>query len=225
MPFGVPKMAAPLKAVHPSLDLEFSTALESEDEGGGEDVNVKVDSLHRSSPRREAPTSSKEPKAPFGKDAEAPPSHVTVVSSSGTKRCGGEGSSSLSNSSSFFVRDADPEAVAMELGAKPAAVHLGGNIVKSLRFESWDRERGLLAEAGDSFCFPLMEKDLMGSGLSNILESAQDLSLKAFVAASCAAQQLAVEDRSKVVVADLETKVASLEKEKAEQKKGPRQVC
>ena len=56
----------------------------------------------------------------------------------------------------------------------------------------------------------------MGSGLNNILESAQDLSLKAFVAARCAARQLAAEDNSKTVVADLEAKVASLEKEKAE---------
>jgi len=61
-----------------------------------------------------------------------------------------------------------------------------------------------------------MEKYLMGSGLNNILESAQDLSLKAFVAARCAARQLAAEDNSKTVVADLEAKVASLEKEKAE---------
>ena len=56
----------------------------------------------------------------------------------------------------------------------------------------------------------------MGSGLNNILESAQDLSLKAFVAARCAARQLAAEDSSKIVVANLEAKVASLEKEKAE---------
>ena len=59
----------------------------------------------------------------------------------------------------------------------------------------------------------------MGSGLSNILESTQDLSLKAFVVARCAARQLAAEDSSKVVVADLEAKVASLEKEKAELQK------
>jgi len=37
----------------------------------------------------------------------------------------------------------------MELGAKPTAVRFGENIVKSLRFESRDRERELLAAAGD----------------------------------------------------------------------------
>jgi hypothetical protein len=44
-------------------------------------------------------------------------------------------------------------------------MRLGSNIVKSLRFERRDRERTLLAEAGESFCFPLMEKDLMDTGL------------------------------------------------------------
>ena len=78
--------------------------------------------------------------------------------------------------------------MATELGAKPTAVRLGGNIVKSLRFESRDRERTLLVAAGESFCFPLMEKDLMDTGLKNILETAQDLSLKAFVAAHCASR-------------------------------------
>ncbi|XP_039812049.1 myristoylated alanine-rich C-kinase substrate-like [Panicum virgatum] len=47
-----------------------------------------------------------------------------------------------------------------------------------------------------------------------MLESAQDLSLKAFVAARCAARQLAAEESSKAAVADLEAKVATLEKEK-----------
>ena len=56
----------------------------------------------------------------------------------------------------------------------------------------------------------------MGSGVNSILESAQDLSLKAFVPARCAARQLAVENSSKTAVADLEAKVASLEKEKTE---------
>ena len=137
-----------------------------------------------------------------------------MASSSGTKGNSGEESSSTSDSSSFFVRNADPEAVAVVLGAKPAAVRLGGKIIKSLRFESRDRERELLAEAGGSFCFPLMEKDLISSGLTNMLESAQDLSLKAFHAARCAARQLAAEESSRAAVADLEAKVAPLEEEK-----------
>jgi len=40
--------------------------------------------------------------------------------------------------------------------------------------------------------------------------------MKAFVVVRCAARQLAAENSSKTVVADLEAKVASLEKEKAE---------
>ena len=98
--------------------------------------------------------------------------HEKAASSSGAKGSGGKDSSSSLDSSRYFVRDADPEAVASELGAKPTAVHLSGNIVKSLRFESRDREHELLMEAGSSFCFPLMEKELMETGLENMLESA-----------------------------------------------------
>ena len=134
--------------------------MKSDDEVGDEEVNIVVDSPHRSPAPREASAS--------GKDAEK----QNTASSSGTKGSGGEESSSTSDSSSLFVRNADPEAAAAELGAKPTAVRLGGNIVKSLRFESRDRERELLLEAGGSFCFPLIAKDLMASGLTNMLESA-----------------------------------------------------
>ena len=146
---------------------------------------------------------------------EMPSLQEKTRSSSGAKGSGDKASSSSSDSSSYFVRDADPEAVASELGAKPTAVRLGGNIVKSLRFESQDREHELLAEVGGSFCFPLMEKELMETGLENMLERAQDLSLKAFVPTRCAAWQLAAEGGSKTAVADLEAKVAAFEEEKA----------
>ena len=58
-------------------------------------------------------------------------------------------------------------------------------------------------------------EELMETRLENMLESAQDLSLKAFVAACCAARQLAAEGSSKTAVSDLELKVAALEQEKA----------
>jgi len=82
MLFGVPKMVVPLKAVRPSLDLEFSTAVESEDESGDEEVNVDADSPHRPPPPHGAPTSGKEAEALSGKDAEAPASPEKVASSS-----------------------------------------------------------------------------------------------------------------------------------------------
>jgi len=50
-PFTAPKEATPLKAVPPSLDLEFSTAVESDDEVGDEEVNIVIDSPRRSSAR------------------------------------------------------------------------------------------------------------------------------------------------------------------------------
>jgi len=172
-PFTAEKVP-PLKVVPPSLNLKFSTAQESDDDDGrGDEDQIEVDSSRRSPAARETDT--------LGHDTKAPSQHD--MSSSGSRNGGNDGnnSSSSSDSSSYFVRNTDPEAVATELGAKPTAVRLGGNIVKSLRFESRDRKHTLLATAGESFFFPLMEKDLMDTGLKNILETAQDLSLKAFV--------------------------------------------
>jgi hypothetical protein len=56
-----------------------------------------------------------------------------------------------------------------------------------------------------------MEKDLMATRVKSILENVQDLSLKNFVAARCAARQLVAEGSSKSAVADLEAKVVALE--------------
>ena len=55
----------------------------------------------------------------------------------------------------------------------------------------------------------------METRLENIIESAQDLSLEAFLASYCAAHQLGAEGSSKSVILDMEVKVAALEKEKA----------
>ena len=121
-------------------------------------VNVVVDSPRRLSPPRGAATSSKEAEVPSEKPAEALSSPGKSTSSSGAKRSGGGDSSSSSDSSSIFVRDADPEATAVELGAKHTAVLLGGKIVKSLRFESRDRECELLAAAGTPSASPSWKK-------------------------------------------------------------------
>ena len=59
----------------------------------------------------------------------------------------------------------------------PEAKLIGGNIVGSLRFSGSDRERKFLAEAGSSFGFPLMERRLMASMVSQILQDVEDLSL------------------------------------------------
>jgi len=163
-PFAAEKVP-PLRAVPPNLDLEFSTAQESDDDDGlGDEDQIEFDSPRRSPAARETDT--------LGHDTKAPSQHDTSSFGSRNGGNGGDDSISSSDSSSYFVRNADPEAVATELGAKPTAVRLGGNIVKSLRFESRDRKHTLLATAGESFCFPLMEKDLMDTGLKNILESA-----------------------------------------------------
>ena len=49
-PLDIPQVAVPLRAVRPALDLEFSTAQESEDEGHVEEVNIVADSPRRLSP-------------------------------------------------------------------------------------------------------------------------------------------------------------------------------
>jgi hypothetical protein len=146
------------------LDLEFSTAQESIDKDDDAEVQVEIDSP--------APAPAQREGHDVVKESEKAAARISVSPDSGAKGMDVEGDRNSLDSSSYFVRVADPEAFATELGAKPTAVHLGGNVVKSLRFESRDRERELLAEAAESFCFPLMEKELMEIGLENILESA-----------------------------------------------------
>jgi hypothetical protein len=119
------------------------------------------------------------------------------------------------NSSSYLVSPSDPAEVAAKLGVTGAKL-IGSNIVGSLRFESNDRERVFLAEAGDTFCFPLMERRFMRAGLENMLQSAQDLALKSFVASRYAAHQLRLDDEKSSRLSKLEKKMVALEKEKAE---------
>ena len=108
----------------------------------------------------------------------------------------------------------DPVEVAAALGM-PEATLIGGNIVGSLRFSSSDRERRFLAEAGSSFGSQLMEKRLMASRVSQILQDIEDLSLKAFVASRCASRQLKNVNERTSQLAGLEERVANLEKEKS----------
>ena len=105
--------------------------------------------------------------------------------------------------------------MATELGVTGAKL-IDSNIVGSLCFERNDRERVFLAEAGDTFYFPLMERRFMRAGLENMLQSAQDLALKSFVASRCASRQLRLDDEKSSQLSKLEKKMAALEKEKAE---------
>jgi hypothetical protein len=105
-------------------------------------VNIDAKSPHRSPAVREASAAGRDTKAASSKD----------------EGSSGEGSSSSLDSSSYFVRDADPEIEANELGTKPTAVRLGGKVVKCLRFESRDCERTLLAEAGGLSSFRRWKK-------------------------------------------------------------------
>ena len=97
-------------------------------------------------------------------------------------------------SSGYHISTSDPVEVAAALGM-PEAKLIGGNIVGSLRFSSSDRERRFLAEAGSSFGFPHMEKRLMASGVSQMLQDVEYLSLKAFVSSCCASRQLRIDNK------------------------------
>jgi hypothetical protein len=100
--------------------------------------------------------------------------------------------STSTESSSYHVTTSDPVKVAATLGVSGAKL-IGGNIVGSLWFESSDRERKFLVEAGSSFSFPLMERRLMATGVGQILQDVEDLALKAFVASCCASLQLQID--------------------------------
>jgi hypothetical protein len=98
-----------------------------------------------------------------------------------------EKSSSQAARDAYFVSQEDPASVAAELNALGAKL-VGGCVLGSLRFESNRRERGFLSEASGSFCLPLMEKELMKTGTTNILRCVEDLALKAHVGARCASR-------------------------------------
>ena len=86
----------------------------------------------------------------------------------------------------------------------------GGQVVGKLRFESGQRELNFLTEAGDSFCFPLMEQRLMMTGPDHALCCAEDLVQKAFVEVRCASRQLSAEHEQPLQIASLPQKVAGL---------------
>jgi hypothetical protein len=71
-------------------------------------------------------------------------------------------------SNGYFISPEEPADAAAELGALGAKL-VGGNIIGSLRLESRDQEQEFLSQAGASFCFRLMEKELMKTGLPNML--------------------------------------------------------
>ena len=66
---------------------------------------------------------------------------------------------------------------------------IGGQVIGKLHFESGERERDFLSEAGDSFRFPLMERRLMMTGPSHVLCCTEDLAMKSYVAARCTSWQ------------------------------------
>ena len=102
--------------------------------------------------------------------------------------------------------------MAEALGTSGAKL-IGGQVLGSLRFESRDRKREFLAEAGGPSSSHYWKR-LMNSGAANALQCAEDLALKSFVAVRCARRQLEVEVGASSWVAELEEMVSVLQKEK-----------
>lgn len=91
----------------------------------------------------------------------------------------------------------------------------------SLRFPSGGHESKFLKEAGQSFCIPLMEERLCEEGSQRILENAQDLALKAFLAIRCASRALEKEGEassSRDLISQIEKDKESLEVQLASEK-------
>jgi len=123
--------------------------------------------------------------------------------------------SSSSESSDYVMSTSSPADVAEALGATNARL-VGGHMVGKLCFESGQHERTLLDEAGDSFCFPIMERRIMRTGAGHAIRCTEDLALKSYVAARCARRQMSVERGQPSRISELERRVAQLEREKNE---------
>jgi len=127
---------------------------------------------------------------------------------------GNSDDSNSSNSSAYLISQSVPSEIAEVLGMSHAKL-IGGQVVGKIRFESGQHERDYLAEAGGSFCFPLMERRLMLAGAKNTLQCAEDLALKSYVAARCASRLLDAERDQPLRIASPEQKAHGLEEEKA----------
>ncbi|RLN33411.1 uncharacterized protein C2845_PM03G21310 [Panicum miliaceum] len=199
------------------LELEVSEMEAESDEGLA--GNIMVDSLAEegaSRPGVASPLNLSPRRSSSGSGESSDASTAPVITKvPSAQRSSGTSARSSSESESCFVSTGDPVAVVAELGASSVKL-IGGNVVGALRFESGDRERGFLSEASSSFCFPLMEKRLMATGVPHMLQNAQDLALKSFIAARFAARQLEAEASSGSRIAELEERIAALEKEKLE---------
>jgi len=208
------QMAAPVPKWAPLL--EYSEFEEESDEEVGREVGSALVSLAHAIPTVEPVAAAKmitssamSTSSSSDDDAKAPVVGLVARNRPPSKTT----DSSSTESSSYMVSTSNPINVASELGMSQSKL-IGGNIVGSLRFDSSDSERGFLVEAGSSFGFPQIERRLMLGGVSCMLENAEDLALKAYVAARCASRPLRMDGGKGSCIAELEERLALLEEEK-----------
>ncbi|OEL34814.1 hypothetical protein BAE44_0004168, partial [Dichanthelium oligosanthes] len=152
--------------------IEYSDLEPESDEE--EDVNATAVSVGKAIVPHDADVDLS-PRRPTGEDLhpnpDAPRASADDVSS--TENIGTQSESSLS-SSAYFVSDRKPDGVAASLGVGPKANLFGGQVC-GLQFQSSNRERQMLEEAGSSFFFPIMEAELEAAGIEEALQNSCDL--------------------------------------------------
>jgi hypothetical protein len=92
--------------------------------------------------------------------------------------------------------ESDTRSGGVFVSMKPNTCVFGDSMRKVLQFCSYDHERSLLQEAGDSFGFPIMEDKLGKESAEEILYRAQDFSMKSFLACRAAQRHCCSDLRS-----------------------------
>jgi hypothetical protein len=199
----------------PAFSLQWSDPeLESDDEvlARPHAMAALVVAVEKSPERAATSSSEKEEEVnveELGESGHTPPLASAAAKGEQVGGEAGSGGSSSSESSGYLLSTSNPTEVVEALGMTNARL-VGGQVVRKHRFESGQRERDFLSEAGDSY-FPLMERRLMMTGPRHALRCAEDHALKSYVAAWCASQQLNAECDQPLRIASLEQKFTGLE--------------
>jgi len=152
--------AAPAKAVLERAMLAFSVQF-SEPETESDDETVQKTHAVAGSATEPEKHAEKTASSSSGGEEEDDV-NVNVVDSDVPekgKQVAAEGNtddSDSSDSSAYLISQSVPSEIAEALGMSHAKL-IGGQVVGKIRFESGRHKQDYLAEAGGSFCFPLME--------------------------------------------------------------------
>ncbi|WVZ72628.1 hypothetical protein U9M48_021055 [Paspalum notatum var. saurae] len=103
---------------------------------------------------------------------------VLAVKERASEDQGSSSESSEDDSSSYFVSEDDPAIVAAELGFSGGVRVLGDQQKTGIYLRSHTQEKKLLAQAKSSFCFPVIEKDLVDADADKLYKDASKRAAK-----------------------------------------------